>query len=149
MRTAAALLVALCLALAVPHAATGVAGRWIAEVPTPFGPVDYRFTFRADAGSVTGTAESDFGRTTIEDGRIDGTHVTFVEAVSFDGRAIRFLYDGQLAGDEIRFTRRVGTEPAQAFTAVREGTRIGARPVPVPGRRDVPTRSAWPTWSRA
>lgn len=129
MRTLSLVGAALLVALAGPFAATGVNGRWKAEVGTPFGPADYTFTLRAEAGVITGTAESEMGRTTLEDGRLDGDRLTFVEPLSFDGRAIRLQYEGQLTGDEIRFTRR-GAGAPQAFVAQREGT--GQVPGPFP-----------------
>jgi beta-glucosidase len=127
MRTACLVALALLLAVSTPRAQAGLNGRWTAEVPSPFGSSEYRLALRADAGVVTGTAQSDLGRTTLEDGRLDGTRVSFVEVVAFDGRTTRLAWEGELAGDEIRFTRRAGTEPAQSFVAHREGT------VPVPG----------------
>ena len=129
MRTIALLALVLLVTFGVRLQPLGVQGRWKADVTTPFGPVEYTFTFRSEAGVLTGTAESQMGRVTLEDVRVAGDRLTFVEPLTLDGRRLRFEYEGQLAGHEIRFSRRVGTDAPASFVAYRDG---GARAAPGP-----------------
>ncbi|MFM7815619.1 MAG: alpha/beta hydrolase, partial [Verrucomicrobiota bacterium] len=58
----------------------------------------------------------------IQDGTLDGDVVSFVERIQFQGNQIRIQYTGKLAGDEIRFTRKVGDFATEEMVARRQKT---------------------------
>ena len=119
-RVAAAIVAAGFLVVQLSAAAT-VTGRWWADIDnqTPFGGHHYTFVLKADGKKLTGTVESEAGRTTIADGRLDGNSVFFVEPIVFASDIVRIEYAGTISGDEIRFTRRIEDYDPQAFIARR------------------------------
>ena len=102
-------------------AARSVEGRWTAELDTPYGPIAYVFTLSVTGGALRGTAESPQSRFELKEGRVDGSRLTFVEETTFDNRPVRIVYQGELASDEIHFTRTTGQGRLETFVARREG----------------------------
>ncbi len=69
---------------------------------------------------LTGKAINEqFGPTDIQDGKIDGDNITFVEALNFNGNEIKITYTGKIDGDEIKFTRKVGDFATEEIVAKR------------------------------
>jgi hypothetical protein len=103
--------------------AADVAGRWTAEFDTQVGVQKYTYDLKLEAGKLTGTAAfermGDKGTVELKEGRVEGDKVSFVEMLDFQGNALRIEYSGQLAGDEIKFTRRVGDFATEEFVAKR------------------------------
>lgn len=92
-------------------------GQWQASISTPVGTMDYTFDFIIDGERLTGkSVNSQFGAATIQDGKIKGDEITFVEMM--DG-SIRVEYKGKRAGDEIKFVRKVGDFGTEEFVAKR------------------------------
>ena len=61
--------------------------------------------FKADGSKLTGESSSEmFGKSTIEDGKIDGDNISFTLTVSFQGNEGKVLYKGKVEGDQINFT---------------------------------------------
>lgn len=94
-------------------------GKWTAEFDTQMGPQKYAYEFHVDGATVTGKAISEQGETAITEGKIDGDNITFVEALSMNGMDIKITYTGKIAGDEIKFTRKVGDFATEELTAKR------------------------------
>jgi len=94
-------------------------GKWTAEFDTPIGLQKYTYEFHVDGATVTGKATNERGETAITEGKIDGDTITFVEALSFNGMDIKIEYTGKIAGDEIKFTRKVGDFGTEELTAKR------------------------------
>ena len=107
LRMAAALSVLL-LALAVPALAADISGQWAATFDTQVGEQHYVYTFKVDGEKVTGTAKSDNGTVTIENGTVKGDDVSFVENLDYQGQKLVITDTGKVSGDEIKFTRDVG-----------------------------------------
>ncbi len=118
-RRAAVLLVAV-LALAAVAVAADVDGAWTASFDTAVGEQHYTYNFKADGEKLTGTAKNDWGERPIEDGTIKGDAITFTENVEFQGQKITIKYTGKLSGDEIKFTREVGTFATEEIVAKRK-----------------------------
>lgn len=102
-------------------------GTWTASFDTQPGKQSYLYELKADGGKVSGKATGDINggsRRTVEikDGKLDGDVVTFVEVMEFQGNEIRIQYTGKLAGDEIRFTRKVGDFATEEMVARRQKT---------------------------
>ena len=54
-------------------------------------------------------------------GTVDGEKVTFVENLNYQGQVLAITYTGQIvSAAEIKFTRDVGGQGGEAFTAKRQ-----------------------------
>jgi hypothetical protein len=113
-------LAALFLAFAsVAALAADFNGKWTAEFNTQIGVQKYTYDFHVDGTTLTGKATNEQGSSDIQDGKIDGDHITFVEMLNFNGTAIRIVYTGTIDGDEIKFTRQVGDFGTEELVAKR------------------------------
>ena len=104
----ATVLSVLLLALAIPALAADISGQWTATFNTQVGEQHYVYTFKVDGEKLTGTAKSDNGSVTIENGTVKGDDVSFVENLDYQGQKLVITYTGKVSGDEIKFTRDVG-----------------------------------------
>jgi len=118
IRTAVALTI-LALALAMPTLAADISGQWTASFDTQIGEQHYVFTFKVDGEKLTGTAKSDNGNVTIEEGTVKGDDVSFVENLDYQGQKLKITYTGKVSGDEIKFTRDVGGVAKEDLVAKR------------------------------
>lgn len=113
----------LALALSSPALAADVTGKWTAEFESPVGVQKYTFDLKADAGKLTGTAAfermGEKGTAELKEGKVEGDKVSFVEMLDFQGNSVRIEYTGLLAGDEIKFTRKVGDFGTEELVAKR------------------------------
>lgn len=107
------------LAVAGTLLAAEVSGKWTASFDTQIGVQNYTYEFKVDGEKLTGTAESQFGKTAISEGSVKGDEITFVENLDFNGQQIRIVYKGKIAGDEIRFNRKVGDIASEDLVAKR------------------------------
>lgn len=94
------------LSLAVAASAADISGAWKGTAQTPNGSVERTFNFKVDGNKLTGDTSSDmFGKSTIEDGKIDGDTVTFTLTVEFQGNQGKVNYTGKIKdNDEIDFS---------------------------------------------
>jgi hypothetical protein len=98
-------LVCLIAALACIAAAADINGTWKATAEGPNGSMERTFVFKVDGSKVTGeTTSSMMGKSTIDDGKIDGDTVTFTITVKFQGNEMKLNYKGKVSGNEIHFT---------------------------------------------
>ena len=108
---------------ALPALAADLAGKWTTEFDTQVGPQKYTFDLKVDAGKLTGTAAfermGEKGTVELKEGKLEGDKLSFVEMLDFQGNALRIEYSGQVAGDEIKFARRVGEFATEEFVAKR------------------------------
>ena len=109
----------LALLLAIPVFAADIAGKWTAIFETQIGTQNYTYTFKVDGAKVTGTAESQNGKTELAEGAVKGDEVSFVENLEYQGMAIRVEYKGKISGDEIKFSRKVGDFATEELIAKR------------------------------
>jgi len=113
----------LALAAVVPSYAADVTGKWTAEFDTAIGVQKYTYEFKIDGTKLTGKA---IGKRTdseaeveIQEGKINGDEISFVENLKFGDQDLRIEYKGKVSGDEIKFTRKVGDFGAEEFVAKR------------------------------
>ncbi len=114
------ILMAFTLAFLASAFAADVSGKWTAEFDSQIGVQKYTFEFKVDAGKLTGKAISQFGTSEIQDGKVSGDDVSFVEMQNYEGQQLRIVYTGKVAGDEIKFNRNVAemiNEPVVAKRA--------------------------------
>ena len=120
MKLRSVLFMAVCtVGLALSAFAADVAGQWTATFNTQIGEQHYTYTFKVDGEKLTGTAKNDMGSTEIVDGKIKGDDISFVENLNFNGNQIVINYTGKIAGDEIKFTRKVGEFATEELVAKR------------------------------
>ena len=120
MKTGVLLGFVLLYAVIAPASATADSpadGKWEAKVKTQVGEQTIRMNFKSDGDKLTGTVSAGTaGETSIEEGKIEGTTISFKQSVDLGGSNISFVYTGKLSGDQILFTR----EPFKIeFTAKR------------------------------
>lgn len=107
-------------AFVVSALAADITGKWKAKFDTQIGEQNYTYEFKADGEKLTGKAISGSGSSDIQDGKIQGDEVSFVETFMYDGNPVRIEYKGKIAGDEIRFTRQVAEYATEQIVATRE-----------------------------
>ncbi|HYP07454.1 MAG TPA: hypothetical protein VER03_14570 [Bryobacteraceae bacterium] len=96
-----------------------ISGKWKASFDTQIGVQNYTYEFKLEGGKLTGTAQSEHGKSALEQGAVSGDTVTFVENLEFQGNKIAVEYKGTVAGDEIKFTRKVGDFATEELVAKR------------------------------
>jgi hypothetical protein len=88
------------LLLSVVALAADVSGKWKAEFTTPDGTQRVNtFTFKVDAGKLTGTVAGTQDETPIQNGKINGDEISFTAERPFG----TFTYSGKATGNEIKF----------------------------------------------
>ena len=100
-----------------------LSGTWKVDFDTRIGVQSYTITFRKEPGTLSATAKADVnGRSrdvTFEEVKSDCDTVSFVENLNFGGNEIRIEYEGQISGDTISFSRKVGDFATEKATAKR------------------------------
>lgn len=114
-----AISVACILAAAALLFAADVSGKWTASFETQIGVQNYTYEFKVDGEKLTGTAKSQFGQGAIAEGTVKGDQISFVENLDFQGQPIKISYTGTIAGDEIKFNRKVGDIASEDLVAKR------------------------------
>jgi hypothetical protein len=103
-----------------PGTAADITGKWTASFDTQIGQQNYTYEFVVKDGVLTGKAKSDNGETALQNGKVEGDTVTFVENLTFQGMDIRIEYTGKIASaDEIKFTRKVADFATEELVAKR------------------------------
>jgi hypothetical protein len=100
------------LILAGTGVAGDVSGKWTAEFETMVGVQKYAFDFAVDGETLTGKIVADRAgekeELDLAEGKVSGDRISFVENMTYQGQAVRVVYEGKVSGDEIRLTRDVG-----------------------------------------
>jgi len=96
----------LCLiaVFALTASAADISGNWKGTAETPNGPAERTFVFKVDGHKLTGETTSNmFGKSAIEDGKVDGDDVSFTLTVNIQGTEGKVNYKGKVSGDTIDF----------------------------------------------
>ena len=100
-----------------------LAGKWTGTIDTQIGEQQYEYTIESKDGQVVGTAVMKLNgatyRSEIINVKIDDKSVSFEEKLKFQGSDLLITYSGELKGDEIALTRKVGDFATEKFTARR------------------------------
>ena len=108
--------------------AADITGTWKSEFDSQIGLQKYTFAFKQDGTNLTGKANSEVGdrkrEAELNEGKVDGDSISFVEMLNFQENEIRITYTGKLSanGNEIQFTREVGDFAREDIVARREQT---------------------------
>jgi hypothetical protein len=112
-------LTALALVFLFSAWAADATGRWAAEFDTAIGVQKYTYDLKADGSKLTGKAISRLGENDIQEGKLNGDEISFVEMQKYEGQDLRIEYTGKVSGDQIKFTRKVGDFATEEFVAQR------------------------------
>ena len=101
--------------------AADITGTWKASFDTQIGQQNYTYEFVVKGTTLTGKLKSDIGADgEIQQGKVEGDKVSFVEIFKFDGNDIQITYTGRVtSNDEIKFTRQVGEFATEEIVAKR------------------------------
>jgi hypothetical protein len=112
----------LAVLLTVVHVfAADITGTWKASFDTQIGQQNYTYQFIVKGTTLSGKIQSEMGGTTeVQDGKVEGDKVSFVEVFKFEGNEIQITYTGQITSDdEIKFTRKVADFATEELVAKR------------------------------
>ena len=106
LHMAAAVLV---LTVAARLIAADISGTWKSTFDSDIGRQEYTYTFIVDGSKLTGTIRGDqVGESPVQNGRVDGDRISFVESGKFQGFPFKIYYSGTVkSNNEIAFTRTV------------------------------------------
>jgi hypothetical protein len=90
-------------------------GKWSGEVPGRDGGVNTTFVFKVDGEKLTGTMSSPQGEVALAEGKATGDTISF----SAPGRNAKVLFQGTVAGDQIKMTRTREGGQAREFSLKR------------------------------
>jgi hypothetical protein len=100
--------------------AADISGTWTTSFDSQVGVQTYTYTFVVKGTAVTGTFKSGNGAGAITEGKLEGDKLTFVENMDYQGQALKIAYTGTVvSADEIKFSRDVGGQGGETFTAKR------------------------------
>jgi hypothetical protein len=100
--------------------AADISGTWTTSFDSQVGVQSYTYTFVVKGTAVTGTFKSANGEGAITEGKLEGDKLTFVENMNYQGQALKITYSGTVvSADEIKFSRDVGGQGGETFTAKR------------------------------
>jgi len=89
--------------------AADVDGKWTGTVSTPMGDFPVAFTFKADGANLTGsTTGIDGMEVAIQNGKADGSNISFSVTFDFGGMPFMLTYKGVVSGDEIKMSGDAG-----------------------------------------
>jgi hypothetical protein len=100
--------------------AADITGTWTASFETQVGVQSYTFEFKVEGSALTGMAKSTNGEYAIEEGKVDGNTISFVENMMYQGMPLKMTYTGNVVSDnEIQFTRDVAGIAKEELVAKR------------------------------
>jgi hypothetical protein len=101
--------------------AADITGTWKSTFDTQIGQQNYTYEFVVKGTTLTGKIQSDMGGAAeIQQGKVEGENVSFVEIFKFDGNEIQITYTGRItSNDEIKFTRKVADFATEELVAKR------------------------------
>ena len=109
--------------LAVTTSNNPLVGKWTGMIDTQIGAQDYEYTIESKDGKTAGTAVMKLNGEThngkLSNVKIDGKSVSFEESLSWQGADLLITYSGELEGDDMKLTRKVGELATEKFIAKR------------------------------
>lgn len=88
--------------------AADIDGTWKATAEGPGGTMERTFVFKAEGGKLSGeTTSSMFGKSTLENGKVDGDSLSFTITIKFQDNEMKVNYKGKVTGNEIKLTAEI------------------------------------------
>ena len=98
-------LIATMIVLAIAAFAADISGNWKGTAEGPQGAIERTFTFKVDGTKLTGETTSQMlGKSTIQEGKIEGDNLSFSINANFGGNEMKLTYKGKVTGDTIELT---------------------------------------------
>lgn len=86
---------------ALAASAADIDGTWKGTAETPNGTLERTFVFKTEGAKVTGESTSQmFGKSTINDGKIEGNIVTFTLNVKYQDNDMKVSYKGTIKSSD-------------------------------------------------
>jgi hypothetical protein len=101
---------------ALAASAADISGNWKGTADLQGQAIERTFVFKVDGSKLTGETTSQLlGKSTIEDGKIDGDNISFTITADFQGNTLKMTYKGKVSGDTIKLTADLGAEIGQSI----------------------------------
>jgi hypothetical protein len=98
--------------------AADVAGTWKGTAETDNGTIERTFIFKVEGTKLTGeTTSSLMGKSTIENGKIEGNNLSFNITGKFQDNEVRLNYTGEVKGDEMLLKVEIPNGPVVEYKA--------------------------------
>ena len=98
-------------------------GKWTSSFNTQIGDQKYEYTIETKDDQVSGTAvmklNGETYQSTLAHVKLDGKRVSFDETLNFQGNELLITYSGELDGDNMQLTRKVGEIATEKLVAKR------------------------------
>ena len=91
----------LLLGFMATKAQNAIDGTWKGSRETPNGTMEFTYTFKVQADTLTGVIKSQYGETPLENGKVDGKKFSY--SISFNDRSIDFT--GELVSEDQIITK--------------------------------------------
>ena len=106
-----------------PTASGNLVGKWMGTVDTQIGKQEYVYTIENNGEKILGSAAmkldgKDF-RSELSKVKLEGNKVSFDEKLKFNEAELLITYTGELDGDKIKLTRKVGDFATEEFVIKR------------------------------
>jgi hypothetical protein len=102
-------------AITVTALAADVSGKWSGQVPSSGDAMAATFTFKVDGDKLTGTMTGPQGEVSLQEGKVSGDQISFTTT----GGNAKILFQGTVAGNEMKMTRTREGGQAREFTLKR------------------------------
>jgi hypothetical protein len=103
------LLFTLMALFALAASAADISGNWKGTAEGPNGAIERTFTFKQDGAKLTGETNSQFtGKSTIENGKVEGDTISFTITAKFQDNEMKLTYKGKITGDTIKLSSDFG-----------------------------------------
>jgi hypothetical protein len=103
------LLFTLMALFALAASAADISGNWKGTAEGPNGAIERTFTFKQDGAKLTGETNSQFtGKSTIENGKVEGDTISFTITAKFQDNEMKLAYKGKITGDTIKLSSDFG-----------------------------------------
>lgn len=117
-----------------PNASGSLVGKWTGTIDTQIGKQVYVYTIEKKDGKLVGSAtmkldDADFS-SELANIKLEGKAAAFEEKLKFRDMELVITYTGELSGDELQLTRKVGDIATEKFTATRSKTVESTKPSP-------------------
>ena len=106
------ILVSILTAILVAAAsAADISGNWKGTADFNGQAIQRTFVFKVDGTKLTGETNSELlGKSTIEEGKIDGDNVSFTITANVQGNELKMNYRGKVTGDTIKLSVDLGAD---------------------------------------
>jgi hypothetical protein len=101
---------------ALAATAADIGGNWKGTADFQGQSIQRTFTFKVDGTKLTGETNSEMlGKSTIENGKVDGDNISFTISANFGGNDLKMTYKGKASGDTIKLTADLGPDVGQSI----------------------------------